>query len=137
MLKANPSASRGSSVAIPMATSHKRPHRSEDVTGSTEKHSIQDHAISYKTWGKSRSLRLKYFDYASPGIAYHITIGTNQGQSMLTTITINQQIINTLKNSTELLWIYITRLLSHARPSSYFNPGRGEPQRPQEICAGI
>lgn len=76
-----------------------RPHRSEDAT---EKRKNPDHTMSYKTWGISRSIRLKNFDYASPGVAYHITIGTSQKQNIFTNPVTNQQIINVLKNSSAL-----------------------------------
>jgi len=56
----------------------------------------------YKTWGKSRSLRLKDFDYESPGIIYHITIGTNRKENTFTKPSINEKVINTLKESVRL-----------------------------------
>ena len=93
---------RGISVAIPMATSNDRPHRSEDATEPTEKGKNPDHTMPYKTWGKSRSLRLKDFNYASPGVAYHIAIGANEKQNIFTKPSINQMVTNTLKNSAKL-----------------------------------
>jgi len=87
------------SVAIPMATPDNHPQRSEDATG---KRRNPEHIMPHKTWGKSRSLRLKDFDYASPGVAYHITIGTSKKQNILTNYDINRQIINILKSSADL-----------------------------------
>jgi len=58
--------------------------------------------MQHKTWAKSRSIRLKDFDYTSPGAAYHITIGTSQKQSILTNPGINRQVINILKSSADL-----------------------------------
>ena len=84
-----------------MATTNERPHRSEDATESTEMRRNPDHTISYRTWGRSRSLRLKDFDYASPGVAYHITIGTDHKQNNLTNPNINRQIVNNLKSSAD------------------------------------
>ena len=55
-----------------------------------------------KTWGKSHSIRLKHFDYASPGVVYHITIGTYQKQAVFIAPQINQQTIDTLKSSVDL-----------------------------------
>ena len=93
---------RGISVAIPKATANDRPHRSEDATEPTEKGKNPDHTISYKTWGKSRSLRLKDFNYASPGVAYHIAIGANEKQNIFTKPSINQMVVDTLENSAKL-----------------------------------
>lgn len=87
------------SVAIPMATRKNRPHRSEDTTEARQN---LDHSPVYKTWGESRSLRLADFDYASPGVAYHITIGAYEKQDIFTGSSINQVIINSLKVSAKL-----------------------------------
>jgi len=90
---------RGISVAIPKATANDRPHRSKDAK---EKRQDAGHTMPYKTWGKSRSLRLKDFNYASPGVAYHIAIGANEKQNIFTKPSINQMVTNTLKNSAKL-----------------------------------
>jgi len=92
------------SVASPdatntMATQNNRPHRSEDAT---EKCHSSGRIPSYKTWGKSHSLRLKDFNYSSPGAIYHITIGAYEKQNIFTKPSINQEVMNTLKNSAKL-----------------------------------
>lgn len=61
-----------------------------------------NHVPPYKTWGKSRSLRLKDFDYESPGVIYYITIGTNRKENTFTKPSINEKVINTLKESARL-----------------------------------
>jgi len=64
----------------------------------------------YKTWGKSRSVRLKGFDYTSPFSIYHTIIGAAEKQNIFVDPAINQQIVEILKNSVEL---YGYKLLSY------------------------
>jgi len=64
----------------------------------------------YKTWRKSRSLRLKDFDYSSPWFAYHIIIGTGENRDVFSDPAINREIIKTLKTSAKL---YGYQLLSY------------------------
>ena len=86
------------SVASPEVT-NKRRDRSHDAT---RMHKQSNYNPPYKTFGKSRSLRLKDFNYASPGVVYHITIGTNGKQKIFINPAINRQIINILKDSAKL-----------------------------------
>lgn len=69
---------------------------------ATKTNHNQSNAHLYKTWGKSRSLRLKNFDYASPGVVYHLIIGANQKRSIFIKSSINRRIIDTLKKSTDI-----------------------------------
>jgi len=81
-----------------------RRDRSHDATGATSNPSL------FKTWSKSRSIRLKDFDYASPGVVYHITIGAHQKQNVFTRSAINQQVIYALRESANL---YRYRLIAY------------------------
>jgi putative transposase len=72
----------------------------------------------YKTWGKSRSVRLKEFDYTSPFLIYHIIIGAAEKQNIFTDPTINLKVIETLKNSAEL---YGYKLLSYCLMSDHLH----------------
>ncbi|MEE8470413.1 MAG: transposase, partial [Dehalococcoidia bacterium] len=81
------------------ATPNKRPRSCEDAT---EVRQSTDHITSHKTWGESRSLRLKDFDYTSPGVAYHISIGANERRSIFAEPFINQKVIGALRSSAEL-----------------------------------
>jgi REP element-mobilizing transposase RayT len=65
---------------------------------------------NYKTWGKSRSLRLKEFDYTSTGFVYHITIGTEGKKEFFTNPSLNQKIIKILKDAVDL---YGYKILSY------------------------
>ena len=78
-----------------------RRDRSHDATCSVATPVATD-STAYKTWGQRRSIRLKDFDYASPGVAYHITIGTSQKQNFFTRPSINKLVISALKDSSEL-----------------------------------
>ena len=53
--------------------------------------------LPYKTWGRSRSLRLKDFDYSAPYGAYHITIGSYEKKSVFIEPAMNQKIVDILK----------------------------------------
>lgn len=86
-----------------------RRDRSHDATGSVATPVATDSA-AYKTWGKSRSIRLKDFDYASPGVVYHITIGAHGKQNVFIQSAINQQVIYALKESANL---YGYRLIAY------------------------
>ena len=86
-----------------------RRDRSHDATGSVATPVATD-STTYKTWRQRRSIRLKDFDYASPGVAYHITIGTHQNQNFFTKPSINHHIIGVLKDSSK---IYGYRLIAY------------------------
>ena len=79
-----------------------RRDRSHDATCSVASPDATHTPPHFKTWSKSRSIRLKDFDYASPGVAYHITIGTSQKQNFFTKPSINKLVISALKDSSEL-----------------------------------
>jgi putative transposase len=81
------------------ATNNKRATGDKNCSVATP---VAMDSAAYKTWGRRRSIRLKDFDYTSPGVVYHITIGTPQKQSFFTKPSINQQIIYALKKSTDL-----------------------------------
>ncbi|MDP3024630.1 MAG: transposase [candidate division Zixibacteria bacterium] len=71
---------------------------------------MTEYTPPYKTWGKSRSVRLKGFDYSSPWLVYHIIIGANENQNIFTDPIINQKVIEVLKNSVKF---YRYKLLSY------------------------
>lgn len=89
------------------ATENKRAAGDKSCSVAT---GVATDSAAYKTWGQRRSIRLKDFDYTSPGVVYHITIGTHQKQRFFTTSSINQEVINILKNSSEL---YGYRLIAY------------------------
>jgi len=60
------------------------------------------HTRQFKTWGKSRSIRLKEFDYASPLSIYHLIIGAAENQNIFTDPTINLKVMEILKDSVGL-----------------------------------
>jgi REP element-mobilizing transposase RayT len=88
------------SVASPEATNNSlnNPH--------TKKYSPP-----YKTWGQSRSLRLRDFDYCSPYIIYHITIGSTDRKTLFVKPGLNRTVIETLKKSAPL---YGYRLIAYS-----------------------
>ncbi len=57
---------------------------------------------SHRTWGKSRSTRLKHFDYASPHRAYHVVIGSCKQQHLFCDPILNRRVLEILNKSTEL-----------------------------------
>ena len=54
-----------------------------------------------KTWARSRSLRIKGFDYSTPGRAYHVVIGSKDRQPRFATNELNVAILQTLKSVAE------------------------------------
>jgi putative transposase len=88
---ATPVATKGHIPKSGDTTTKARLHRSEDATGNTP---------PYKTWGKSRSIRLKDFDYSSSWMVYHLIIGANQ-KPFVNSIT-NQKVVEILKSSVKL-----------------------------------
>ena len=92
------------SVATPVVTNiapvaTNNPHQSKNTTKTRKNPS---YTLPYKTWGKSRSLRLKDFDYISPGVVYHLTIGANKKRNIFTHPSLNQAVIATLKDAAKL-----------------------------------
>jgi len=51
-----------------------------------------------KTWGRSRALRIKEFDYSTPGRAYHVVIGSKDRQRLFVDPELNKLILNTLRS---------------------------------------
>ncbi|MCK4597910.1 transposase [bacterium] len=64
----------------------------------------------FKTWGKSRSLRLPDFDYASPWIVYHVNIRSKDKKRIFRSSSINEKVVEVLKSSVDL---YGYHLLSY------------------------
>jgi REP element-mobilizing transposase RayT len=89
------------SVATPVATANERPHRSEDATDAGTRRD-EAAASAYKTWGKSRSVRLKDFDYASPWVVYHLTLCAAERQNTFTSRSVNLLVIDALQNAAGL-----------------------------------
>lgn len=58
--------------------------------------------LPYATWGRSRSLRLRDFDYASPGVAYHIVVGSHRSRDIFTEQSLNRRVIGILKTASRL-----------------------------------
>jgi len=56
----------------------------------------------YKTWGKSRSLRLKHFDYKGGGRAYHVIVGTCDGDALFRDGDLNEQVVKSLKKASQI-----------------------------------
>jgi REP element-mobilizing transposase RayT len=57
---------------------------------------------SVKTWGKSRSVRLKGADYSATGRAYHVIIGSRHKQFLFVEESVSQKIIHVLMKACEL-----------------------------------
>ena len=55
-----------------------------------------------RTWGKSRSLRLKHFDYRGGGRAYHVIVGTCSGDALFRNGDLNGRVVESLKKASEL-----------------------------------
>jgi len=89
------------------ATDNKRAEGDRNCSVATP---VATDSTAYKTWRQRRSIRLKDFDYASPGVVYHVTIGTHQKQNLFTKPSINQHIIGVLKDSSR---IYGYRLIAY------------------------
>ena len=51
----------------------------------------------YKTWGRSRSVRLRGFDYGASSVVYHVTIGARDKQRLFVGADVNEQISTILK----------------------------------------
>ena len=58
--------------------------------------------LPYKTWGRSRSIRLKDFDYAASYVAYHVTIGSYEKKNIFIEPAINQEIVAIIKKMSSL-----------------------------------
>jgi REP element-mobilizing transposase RayT len=56
----------------------------------------------YKTWGKSRSLRLEGVDYGAPGRVYHVIIGSRDNRETFIGPQVNSQVIGILKQAVEI-----------------------------------
>ena len=56
----------------------------------------------YKTWHKSRSVRLKGFDYGASNIAYHVIIGARGKRDVFTDGRINRRVIAVLIDACRL-----------------------------------
>ena len=56
----------------------------------------------YKTWGKSRSLRLEHFDYTGEGRAYHVIIRSPRGKKVFCKRDLNEQIVESIKKAAEI-----------------------------------
>jgi putative transposase len=54
-----------------------------------------------KTWGRSRAMRIKGFNYAAPGQAYHVVIGSKDRVHRFITREINQSILELLSESAQ------------------------------------
>lgn len=89
--KSNANKALECSVASPEATK-KRPHRRDDIGDISP----------FKTWGKSRSLRLKDFDYASAWTVYHVNMKAFREKKIFSNSNINQQVVEILKSSAKL-----------------------------------
>ena len=48
----------------------------------------------YKTWGKSRSVRLKNFHYSATGVVYHVIIGSKDRAALFLEGNLNKQVID-------------------------------------------
>jgi putative transposase len=92
----------------------------------------QNKKIKYKTFGKSRSLRLKGFDYSTPG-AYFLTICSSEGQEVFCDPNLASEVIKSLKEHSKRycykIYTYclmpnhlhiLVGLGEHARPVSQF-----------------
>ena len=66
--------------------------------------------LGYKTWGKSRSLRLPNYNYASPWSVYHINIRSKDKREVFCSSGLNEKIVGVLKRSVD---IYGYHLLSY------------------------
>jgi REP element-mobilizing transposase RayT len=53
----------------------------------------------YKTWGKSRSVRLNGFDYDAGGVIYHVIIGSDRKRCGFVEREINGPVIEILKRA--------------------------------------
>jgi putative transposase len=82
-------------------TMHDLSYRGEGTTKDKE------YMPLYKTWGRSRSIRLKDFDYAASYVAYHITIGSYEKRDIFIEPTINQKIVDILKEMSSLYGYYL------------------------------
>jgi putative transposase len=56
----------------------------------------------YKTWGRSRSTRLRYFDYAAPNVAYHVIIGAQDRRAIFSDELTNKRITGLLSRSAQM-----------------------------------
>ncbi len=89
------------------ATDNKRAIGDKNCSVATP---VATDSAAYKTWGRRRSIRLKDFDYASPGVVYHVTIGAHQKRKTFTRSAVNQQVIYALRESANL---YGYRLITY------------------------
>jgi REP element-mobilizing transposase RayT len=56
----------------------------------------------FKTWGKSRSVRLEGFDYSTCNTAYHVIIGSKGKRAVFTQDVRNKVVIEVLKTGCDL-----------------------------------
>jgi putative transposase len=53
----------------------------------------------YKTWGKSRSVRLKNFRYDAPGVVYHVIIGSRNKVTLFVNEVANKQVLDIVETA--------------------------------------
>ena len=53
----------------------------------------------YKTWGKSRSVRLLNFDYAAAHVVYHVIVGSRGKDALFVSARVNKQVIEIMNNA--------------------------------------